>query len=86
MKVKKVECTYKKTKIITTAENTQVRVQINNDAIETIQGFNFLGSKIDQWGDFSTEIRRRITFGKTVMSGINNISKSKHISSQPNAD
>lgn len=39
----------KKTKIMTIAENTQVRVQIDNETIETVKKFIFLGSKIHQW-------------------------------------
>uniref|UniRef100_W5MWE0 Reverse transcriptase domain-containing protein n=1 Tax=Lepisosteus oculatus TaxID=7918 RepID=W5MWE0_LEPOC len=50
----------KKTKIMTTAVNGEVKITINNEEIESVKVFCFLGSMIDRTGDCSPEIRRRL--------------------------
>ena len=69
----------KKTKIMTTATRGEMKFGINNEEIESVQDFIFLGSKIDCGGEFTPEIKRRIAFGRTIMVGMNKISKSKDI-------
>ena len=39
----------KKTKIMTTAGNGDIKIKIDNKEIECVQEFTFLGSRIDQW-------------------------------------
>ena len=46
---------------------------------ETVSDFIFLGSKITADGDCSHEIRRRLLLGRTVMSNLDSILKSRDI-------
>jgi hypothetical protein len=70
----------KKTKILTTAANGAVKITINNEEIECVQKFIFLGSVIDRSGKCSTEIKRRIALGRSAMLSMHQIWKSKDIS------
>uniref|UniRef100_W5MW50 Reverse transcriptase domain-containing protein n=1 Tax=Lepisosteus oculatus TaxID=7918 RepID=W5MW50_LEPOC len=70
----------KKTKIMTTAGNGAVKITINNEEIECVKVFCFLGSMIDQTGDCGPEIRRRIVLGRSAMLSVHQIWKSKDIS------
>ena len=47
--------------------------------METVSDFIFWGSKITVDGDFSNEIKRRLLFGRKVMSNLDNILKSRDI-------
>ena len=47
--------------------------------METIIGFIFLGSKITADGDCSHEIKRRLILGKKVVTNLDSIFKSRHI-------
>ena len=46
---------------------------------ETVSDFIFLGSKVTADGDFSHEIKRRLLFGRKVMTNIDSIFKSRDI-------
>ena len=46
---------------------------------ETVSDFIFLGSKITADGDCSHEIKRRLLFGRKVMSNLDSIFKSRDI-------
>ena len=46
---------------------------------ETVSDFNFGGSKITARGDCSHEIKRRLLLGRKVMTNLDNILKSRHI-------
>ena len=46
---------------------------------ETVSDFIFLGSKITADGDCSHEIKRRLLFGRKVMTNLNSIFKSRDI-------
>ena len=46
---------------------------------ETVADFTFLGSKITADGDFSHEIKRRLLFGRKVMTHLDSILKSRDI-------
>ena len=46
---------------------------------ETVTDFIFLGSKITADGDCSHEIKRRLLLGRKVMTNLDSILKSKHI-------
>ena len=46
---------------------------------ETVSEFIFLGSKITADGDCSQEIKRRLLLGRKVMTNLDSIFKSRHI-------
>ena len=66
-----------KTKII--ASGPIISWQVDGETVETVSDFIFLGSKITADGDCSHEIKRRLLFGKKVMTNIDSIFKSRDI-------
>ena len=66
-----------KTKIMASGPITSW--QIDGETVETVSGFIFLGSKITADGDCSHEIKRRLLLGGKVMSNLDSILKSRHI-------
>ena len=53
--------------------------QIDGEAMETVTDFIFLGSKITADGDCSHEIKRHLLFGRTAMTNLDSILKSRNI-------
>ena len=53
--------------------------QIDGETVETVADFIFLGSKITADGDSSHEIKRRLLVGRKVMTNLDSILKSRHI-------
>ena len=53
--------------------------QIDEESVETVVDFIFLGSKITADGDCSNEIKRRLLLGKKVMTNLDSILKSRDI-------
>ena len=53
--------------------------QIDGETVETVSDFIFLGSKITADGDCSHEIKRRLLLGSKVMTYLDSILKSRHI-------
>ena len=53
--------------------------QIEGEKVEVVTDFLFLGSKITADGDCSHEIRRRLLFGRKVMTNLDSILKSRDI-------
>ena len=53
--------------------------QIDEETMETVRDFIFLGSKITAGGDYSHEIKRRLLFGRKVMTNLDSILKSRDI-------
>ena len=53
--------------------------QIDEEPVETTTDFIFLGSKITADGDCSHEIKRRLLFGRKVMTNLYSIFKSRDI-------
>ena len=53
--------------------------QINGKTGETVADFIFLGSKFSADGDCSHEIKRRLLLGRTVMTSLDRILKSRDI-------
>ena len=51
----------------------------NRETVETVSDFIFLGSQITADGDCSHEIKRRLLFGRKVMTNLDSIFKSKDI-------
>ena len=53
--------------------------QIDGETVETVADFIFLGFKITADGDCSHEIKRHLLLGRKVMSNLDSILKSRHI-------
>ena len=53
--------------------------QIDGEIVETVSDFIFGGSKITADGDCSQQIKRRLLFGRKVMTNLNSILKSRDI-------
>ena len=61
------------------ASNPITSWQIDGETMETVTDFIFLGSKITAAGDCSHEIKRRLSFGRKVMTNLDSILKSRDI-------
>ena len=66
-----------KTKIM--ASNPITSWQIDEETVETVAEFIFLGSKITADGDCSHEIKRCLLLGRKVMTNLDSILKSRDI-------
>ena len=66
-----------KTKI--TASGPITSWQIDEQTMETVKDFIFLGSKITADGDCSHEIKRHLLLGRKVMTNLDSILKSRDI-------
>src|SRR5574339_487111 len=66
-----------KTKIMSSGPITSW--EIDGETVETVSDFIFWGSKITADGDCSHEIKRRLLFGRKVMTNIDNIFKIRAI-------
>ena len=66
-----------KTKIMASGPITSW--QIGGETMETVRGFIFRGSKITADGDCHHEIKRRLLFGRKVMSNLDSVLKSRDI-------
>ena len=64
-----------KTKIMASGPITSR--QIDGETVETVADFIFWGSKITADGDCSHEIKRRLLLGRTVMTNLDSIFKSR---------
>ena len=64
-----------KTKIMASGPITSW--EIDGETVETVSEFIFWGSKITADGDCSHEIKRRLLFGRKVMTNLNSIFKSR---------
>ena len=53
--------------------------QVEEEKVETVTGFNFLGSKITVDGDSSNEIKRHLLLGRKAMTNLDKVLKSKDI-------
>ena len=53
--------------------------EIDGETVETVSDFIFWGSKITADGDCSHEIKRRLLLGRKVMTNLDSIFKSRHI-------
>ena len=67
----------KKSKIMASGPITSW--QIDEETVETVSDFIFLGSKITADGDCSHEIKRYLLLGRKVMTNLDNILKSRDI-------
>ena len=66
-----------KTKIM--ASGLIIAWQIDEETMETVTGFTFLGSKITADGDCSHEIKRHLLLGRKVMTNLDNVLKSRDV-------
>ncbi|KAB0344696.1 hypothetical protein FD754_021622, partial [Muntiacus muntjak] len=66
-----------KTKIMASGPITSW--QIDGETVETVADFIFGGWKITADGDCSHEIKRRLLLGRKVMTNLDSILKSRHI-------
>ena len=53
--------------------------QIDEETVETVTDFMFLGSKISADGDCSHEIKRRLLLGRKVITNLDGMLKSRDI-------
>ena len=53
--------------------------QIDEEKVETVTDFIFLGSKITVDSDYSHEIKRHLLLGRKAMTNLDNILKSRDI-------
>ena len=53
--------------------------QIDEENVETVSDFIFLGSKISADGDCSHEIKRHLLLGRKAMTNLDSILKSRDI-------
>ena len=53
--------------------------QIDGETVETVADFILGGSKVTADGDCSNEIKRRLFFGRKIMTNLDNMSKSRDI-------
>ena len=53
--------------------------KIDGETVETVSDFFFWDSKITADGDCSHEIKRRLILGRKVMTNLDSILKSRHI-------
>ena len=56
-------------------------MQIDGETMETVTDFIFMGSKITADGDCSQEIKRCLLLGRKAMTNLDNILKSRDITS-----
>ena len=63
-----------KTKMMASSPTTSCQIDG-----ETVSDFIFLGSQITAYGDCSHEIKRRLLFGRKVMTNLDSILKSRDI-------
>ena len=66
-----------KTKIMASSPITSR--EIDGETVETVSDFIFMGSKITADGDCSHEIKRRLLFGRKVMTNLDSVLKSRDI-------
>ena len=62
-----------------TASGSITLWEIDGETVETVSDFIFLGSKITADGDCSHEIKRGLLLGRKVMTNLDSILKSRHI-------
>ena len=76
-RVKNLKLSIQKTKIMVSGPITSW--QIDEETLETVTDFIFLGSKITADGDCSHEIKRRLLLGRKAMTNLDSILKSRAI-------
>ena len=62
-----------------TTEVTSTSWEIDRETVETVSDFILGGSKITADGDYSHEIKKRYLLGRKVMTNLDSILQSRHI-------
>lgn len=75
----------KKTKLMIRSGNGDIRIKVNNEEIEPVQDFVFLGAKINQGGESSPEIKRMV-LGRSAMTSMERSGSAETSMSQPSVD
>ena len=65
-----------KTNVIASSPNTSWKIE--GEKVQTVTDFIFFGSKITADGDCSHEIKRYLLLGRTAMTNLDSILKSRH--------
>ena len=68
-----------KTRVLVTYTINVKLKDVTGETVETVADFIFLGSKITPDGDWSHEIKRRLLFGRKVMTNLDSILKNRDI-------
>ena len=76
-RVKNLKLSIQKTKIMVSGPITSW--QIDEETLETVTDFIFLGSKITADGDCSHEIKRHLLLGRKAITNLDSILKSRDI-------
>jgi hypothetical protein len=71
-----------KTKVMKINEKSKEQITINNNTVEEVQDFNYLGSKISLDGNSETDVQSRISKARGTFASLKNIWKSNKISTQ----
>ena len=66
-------------KIKIMAFDTITSWQIEEEKVEAVTDFIFLGSKVTEVGDYSHEIKRRLFLGRKVLTNLDSVLKSRDI-------
>ena len=61
------------------ASGSITSLQIDEETVETVRGFVFLGSKITADGDCSHEIKGNLLLGRKAITNLDSILKSRDI-------
>ena len=61
------------------ASGSSTSWQIDGETVETVADFIFGGSKITADGDCNHEVKRRLLLGRKVMTNLDSLLKSGHI-------
>ena len=69
---------FNRTKVMTTAEINNF--EVDEEFIEVVKEFNFLGCTLTRTSDDTKEIRRRLMLGRKAMTNLTTIMKDKNIS------
>ena len=72
-----LKCNIQKTKIMASGSITSW--QIDEETMQTMTDFIFLGSKITAGGDYSREMKRCLLLGRKAMTNLDSILKSLDI-------
>ena len=72
-----LKLTIQKTKIMASGPITSW--EIDGETVETVADFIFLCSKITAEGDYSHEVKRRLIFGRKVMTNLDSVLKNRDI-------
>src|SRR6218665_2963696 len=62
------------------AETTYMEIKVQDEVVENVKGFVYLGSLLTWNNDCTKEIKRRIAKAKGVMAGLNTLWNRKQIS------